>query len=52
MFTGSDGSDGSDGGTAIADGLVDGSTAGRPRQQGLSLRQSLVVDETTAILIR
>ena len=50
MFADTDGSDGSDGGTAIAGGLVDGSTAGRARQQGLSLRQSLVDHETTAIL--
>lgn len=42
--------DGSDGGTAIAGGLVDASTAGRARQQGLGLRKSLVDHQSTAIL--
>jgi glycerate 2-kinase len=42
--------DGSDGGTAIAGGLVDSSTAGRAREQGLSLRKGLVDHATTAIL--
>jgi glycerate 2-kinase len=42
--------DGSDGGTAVAGGLVDGSTAGRARQQGLSLRKGLMDHETTKIL--
>jgi glycerate 2-kinase len=42
--------DGSDGGTAIAGGLVDGSTAGQARRLGLSLRKGLVDHETTAIL--
>ncbi len=42
--------DGSDGGTAIAGGLVDSSTAGQARRQGLSLRKGLVGHETTAIL--
>lgn len=41
--------DGSDGGTAIAGGLVD-STAGRAREQGLSLRKGLVDHATTALL--
>jgi glycerate 2-kinase len=42
--------DGSDGGTAIAGGLVDSSTAGRAREQGLSLRKGLVDHATTALL--
>ena len=42
--------DGSDGGTAIAGGLVDWSTAGRAREQGLSLRKGLVDHATTALL--
>jgi glycerate 2-kinase len=42
--------DGSDGGTAIAGGLVDSSTAGRARKQGLSLRKGLVDHATTALL--
>ena len=42
--------DGSDGGTAIAGGLVDWSTAGRARKQGLSLRKGLVDHATTALL--
>ena len=42
--------DGSDGGTAIAGGLVDFSTAGRAREQGLSLRKGLVDHATTALL--
>jgi glycerate 2-kinase len=42
--------DGSDGGTAIAGGLVDWSTAGRARDQGLSLRKGLVDHATTALL--
>jgi glycerate 2-kinase len=42
--------DGSDGGTAVAGGLVDSSTAGRARQQGLSLRKGLVDHATTALL--
>jgi glycerate 2-kinase len=42
--------DGSDGGTAIAGGLVDWSTAGRAREQGLSLRKGLVDHGTTALL--
>jgi glycerate 2-kinase len=42
--------DGSDGGNAIAGGLVDSATAGRAREQGLSLRKGLVDHATTAIL--
>ena len=42
--------DGSDGGTAIAGGLVDSSTAGRAREQGLSLRKGLVDHATTVLL--
>ena len=42
--------DGSDGGTAIAGGLVDSSTAGRAREQGLSLRKGLVDHATTTLL--
>jgi glycerate 2-kinase len=42
--------DGSDGGTAVAGGLVDWSTAGRAREQGLSLRKGLVDHATTALL--
>ena len=42
--------DGSDGGTAIAGGLVDFSTAGRAREQGLSLRKGLVDHATRALL--
>jgi glycerate-2-kinase len=42
--------DGSDGGTAITGGLVSWSTAGRAREQGLSLRKGLVDDVTTALL--
>jgi glycerate 2-kinase len=42
--------DGSDGGTAIAGGLVDSSTAGRAREQGLSLRKGLIDHATTALL--
>jgi glycerate 2-kinase len=42
--------DGSDGGTAIAGGLVDFATAGRAREQGLSLRKGLVDHATTALL--
>ena len=42
--------DGSDGGTAVAGGLVDWSTAGRARKQGLSLRKGLVDHATTALL--
>ena len=42
--------DGSDGGTAIAGGLVDSSTAGRAREQRLSLRKGLVDHATTALL--
>ena len=42
--------DGSDGGTAVAGGLVDWSTAGRARDQGLSLRKGLVDHATTALL--
>ena len=42
--------DGSDGGTAIAGGLVDSATAGRAREQGLSLRKGLVDHATTALL--
>jgi glycerate-2-kinase len=42
--------DGSDGGTAIAGGLVDWSTAGRAREQGLSLRKGLMDHATTALL--
>ena len=42
--------DGSDGGTVIAGGLVDWSTAGRAREQGLSLRKGLVDHATTALL--
>jgi glycerate-2-kinase len=42
--------DGSDGGTAIAGGLVDSSTAGRAREQGLSLRKGLVEHATTVLL--
>jgi glycerate 2-kinase len=43
--------DGSDGGTAIAGGLVDGSTAGRARDQGLSLRKGRLVDHATTALL-
>lgn len=42
--------DGSDGGTAVAGGLVDWSTAGRAREQGLSLRKGLVDHATTTLL--
>jgi glycerate 2-kinase len=42
--------DGSDGGTAIAGGLVDWSTAGRAREQGLSSRKGLVDHATTVLL--
>ena len=42
--------DGSDGGTAIAGGLVDAATAGRAREQGLSLRKGLVDHATTVLL--
>jgi glycerate 2-kinase len=42
--------DGSDGGTAIAGGLVDWSTAGRAREQGLSLRKGLVEHATMVLL--
>ena len=42
--------DGSDGGTAIAGGLVDSATAGRDREQALSLRKGLVDHATTALL--
>ena len=42
--------DGSDGGTAIADGLVDSSTATRARKAGVSLRKGLVHHQTTATL--
>ena len=41
---------GSDGGTTIAGGLVDWSTAGRAREQELSLRKGLVDHATTALL--
>jgi glycerate-2-kinase len=42
--------DGSDGGTAVAGGLVDWSTTGRAREQGLSLRKGLVDHATTALM--
>ena len=42
--------DGSDGGTAIADGLVDSSTATQARKAGVSLRKGLVHHQTTATL--
>jgi glycerate-2-kinase len=42
--------DGSDGGIAVAAGLVDWSTAGRAREQELSLRKGLVDHAATALL--
>lgn len=50
LFTDTDGSDGWDGGIAVAGGLVDWSTAGRAREQELSLRKGLVDHAATALL--